>query len=195
MSGNLRAQIRDRMDLKETAELLEIWQNNYRFEWSEEAFEIVREILKARGVEIPVQDEPVYEAEKIEDEEADEDGLEEWEAKLLDEEDQPEFYDTLEDLKLKDNINKVTKAVVVIYALQSIPAFQQLSQTIASYFRDRQTFMPLIYFFSFIFVVLGSGISIAIVYFPLKALSQILRILMEMEFKSRKGNQPTSPAE
>lgn len=187
--SSLREQIHDRMNLKETEELLEIWQNNHRFEWSDDAFDVINEILKERGVELPEQDEPVYEAEQetADEETSDEDGLEEWEAKVLDDEDQPEFYDTLEVITLKDHINKVAKATIVVYALQSIPTFQWFSQLVASYFPDRQAFMPLIYLISFVFVALGAAISIAIIYFPLKALAHILRILMEMEFRSRKG--------
>lgn len=187
--SSLREQIHDRMNLKETEELLEIWQNNHRFEWSDDAFEVIKEVLKERGVEIPAQNEPVYEMRKeaAGEETSEEDDLEEWEAKLLDDENQPEFYDTLEVITLKDHINKVTKAVIVVYALQSISTFQWFTQFIASYFPDRQSFMPLIYLISFVIVALGAAISIAIVYFPLKALAQILRILMEMEFRSRKG--------
>lgn len=193
MSQGLRAEIRNRMNLKETDELLEIWQNNHRFEWSDDAFDVIKEVLKERGVKVPEQNTPVYDErlvveEKTVDEEiSDEDDLEEWEAKALDDEDQPDFYDTLEVITLKDNINKVAKAVIIVYVLQSITTFQWFSQLVASYFPDRQAFMPLIYLISFVFVALGAAISVAIVYFPLKALAHILRILMEMEFRSRKG--------
>lgn len=183
--SDLREQIHDRMNLKETEDLLEIWQSNHRFEWSDEAFEVIKEILEKRGIEILVQNEPVYKEEII-DEDVD-DGLDAWEAKVLDDENQPEFYDTLEVITLKDNVNKVAKAAIVIYALQYIATFQWFSQIVASYFQDRQTFMPLIYLISFVLVVLGAAVSIAIVYFPLKALAHILRILMEMEFRSRKA--------
>ena len=185
----LRQQIYSNLNLKETEELLDIWQTNNRGAWSDEAFEVIQDVLKERGVEIPQQDEPVYEVEEetTDEEPPDEDGLEEWEAKILDDESQPEFYDTLEVITLKDNIDKVAKAVIVVYALQSITIFQWVSQLVASYFPDRQLFMPLTYLISIVYVVLSAAISIAIVYFPLKALVQILRILMEMEFRSRKG--------
>jgi hypothetical protein len=185
----LRRQIYSNLNLKETDELLDTWQANNRAEWSDEAFEVIKAILKERGVEIPEQNDPVYEVEEepVDGETLDNDGLEGWEAKLLDDEDQPEFYDTLEVITLKDNINKVTKAVIVIYALQSIPTLQWSSQLIASYFPDRQTFMPFIYLVTLLLTALGTAVSIAIVYFPLKALIHILRILMEMEFNSRKS--------
>jgi len=187
----LRRQICSNLNLKETGELLDTWQGNNRAEWSDEAFEVIRDILKERGVEVPEQNEPVYktEEESAVEETLDDDGLEEWEAKALDDKNQPEFYDTLEIITLKDNINKVAKVAIVVYALQSIPTFKWFSQFVSSYFQD-YAFMPLIYFISFVLTALGAAISIAIVYFPLKALSHILRILMEMEFRSRKGTRP-----
>ena len=50
--------------------------------------------------------------EKFED-----DRLDEWEAKLLDDENQPELYNTLEVLRLKDNINRVALAAYFLYII------------------------------------------------------------------------------
>lgn len=43
------------MELKETKELLEIWSNNDRLEWSDEAFEAIHAILLERLGEVPSQ--------------------------------------------------------------------------------------------------------------------------------------------
>ncbi|HCR71911.1 MAG TPA: hypothetical protein DIW23_10745 [Anaerolineae bacterium] len=175
MNKELREQIYKNLNIKETDELLDIWQTNDRVEWSDLAFEVLEEILKQRKVKLPKQKEPITEY-KEEDE-----NLEEWETKLLDKEDQPEFYDVLEVLSLKDNINKVTKAAVIIiivtrllntYVIQSliigeIPTF------------DVNIFLP------FFITILATGLYVAIAYFSLQALAYILRILMEMEFNSR----------
>jgi hypothetical protein len=40
--------------------------------------------------------------------------------------------------------------------------------------------------------ILTLGIRVALIYFSLKALTHILRILMEMEFRSRKGIKSNS---
>lgn len=185
----LRKQIRGNLNLKETDELLSIWQINNRAHWSDEAFDAIKELLQQRGVEIPVQNEPVYQAEeKTADEEIpDDDGLEEWEARVLDDENQPEFYDTLEVITLNDHINKVAKAVILVNILSGIAGFQWMRSVIGAYFPNASELMPLIYFIAFIVTTLSVAVGIAIVYFPLKALSQLLRILMEMEFTSRKG--------
>jgi hypothetical protein len=187
----LRRQIYSNLNLKETDDLLDIWQANNRYEWSDEAFEIIRAILQERGTEIPEQGEPVYERNELEqnspEETFEDDGLDEWEAKALDDESQPEFYDTLEVITLKDNINKTVKAVIAVYALENLLMFNWYRSLVGSYFHDA-AYIPLIYLISAVLVILGAAISIAIVYFPLKALAHILRILMEMEFRSRKVN-------
>jgi hypothetical protein len=179
----LRRQIYSNLNLKETDELVYIWQANNRYEWSYEAFEIIRAILQERGVQIPKQDEPIYERSEPDEsspgEAFEDDGLDEWEAKALEDEDQPEFYDTLEVITLKDKINRTIKAVIVVYALQNLLMFNWYRSLVESYFRD-SAYIPLIYLISAILVVLGAALSIAIVYFPLKALTHMLRILMEM---------------
>ena len=109
MNDNLRDQIYNQLYLRDTEDLLEIWHTNDHEEWSDTAFEVIEDILIKRLGEIPSQEEVVNrdsEVEALED-----DGLDEWEAKALDDENQPEFYDTLEVITLKDNLNKTTKAV------------------------------------------------------------------------------------
>ena len=117
MSNSLREQNFKSLNLKETDELLEIWKTNDRTEWSDTAFEVIEALLNERIGQIPSQNEPVFEHKDNIDEE---DGLEEWEAKLLDEENQPEFYDTLEVLELRHKINNVAIAAIITYALVGI---------------------------------------------------------------------------
>lgn len=180
----LRKQIHGNLSLKETDELLNIWRINNRAFWSDDAFEIIKDILAKRGLEIPEQNEPVYEIEET----SEDDGLDAWEAKALDDENQPEFYDTLEVLTLKDNINKTAKAVIIVNILGGLTTFRWASSIVGSYFPKHEELMPLIYLIAFIVSTLSVAVAIAVVYFPLKALAHILRILMEMEFRSRKAN-------
>jgi hypothetical protein len=128
----LRKQIHSNLNLIETDELLSIWQANNRAFWSDETFEVSQNILEERGVKIPEQGEPIYESSR--EEILENDGLEEWEAKALDDENQPEFYDTLEVITLKDNINKTAKAIIVVYILVNILSFQGYTSLVASYF-------------------------------------------------------------
>ena len=71
MSDDLRDQIYSNLNMRDTDELLEIWQSNNRYEWTDTAFEVIRQILQQRIGTLPEQDEPVYE-EETEDEANDE---------------------------------------------------------------------------------------------------------------------------
>jgi hypothetical protein len=55
MDNNLRKQIYSNMNLRETDDLVEIWQRNDRKEWSDLAFDVIREILVNRLGELPIQ--------------------------------------------------------------------------------------------------------------------------------------------
>jgi hypothetical protein len=181
MNDSLRDQIQKNFELKETSELLQIWETNDHVEWSILAFEVLEEILRKRVDNLPPQNEPILEHKS----EKDDDDLEDWEARVLDNEKQPEFYDTLEVLSLKDNIDKTAKAVVIIYILLSILKFQTTKELLLGVYPSTEEITGILW--SLFITILGTGIAITIVYFPLKALSHILRILMEMEFNSRKA--------
>jgi uncharacterized membrane protein YhaH (DUF805 family) len=64
MSDYIRDEIFKTQNQKETSELLEIWKTNNRLEWSDITFDVIQEILKARGVEIPPQNEPILSVPK-----------------------------------------------------------------------------------------------------------------------------------
>jgi hypothetical protein len=55
MSDDLREQIYLNFSQHETEELLEIWRTHDRNEWSETTFDVIREILQERHVELPPQ--------------------------------------------------------------------------------------------------------------------------------------------
>lgn len=185
MSNSLREQIYNRMNLKETDELLEIWQSNHRFEWSDEAFGVVNEILKERGVEIPAQNEPIY--EQIEEDTDQKDyGFTEEELRIIDDANPPAFYDPFEVLQLVRWVEYATKAVVIVVALYNLvrlPTFIDMIRPF--FFKNPNSFV--VYFIAFVAMALNALIGIAITTVILKTLSHILKILLEMEFRSRKG--------
>lgn len=76
MSDDLRDQIYNNMKMKDTDELLDIWQTNNRFEWTDMAFDVIRQILQKRIGELPEQNEPVYEEETEDDTDDDDEGEE-----------------------------------------------------------------------------------------------------------------------
>jgi hypothetical protein len=69
MSATEKQQIQQRMQEKDTEELLDIWKRNDRSEWTDVAFEVVREILVERIGEAPPQNTPGTDVSDEEDEE------------------------------------------------------------------------------------------------------------------------------
>jgi len=73
MDEDFRNSVFNNLNLLETDDLIEIWQNNNRAEWSDTAFEVVQQILRTRLGQLPQQDEPTYEiSEQDMDDESDE---------------------------------------------------------------------------------------------------------------------------
>jgi DNA-directed RNA polymerase subunit RPC12/RpoP len=77
MNEELRDQIYNSMNMKETDELIEIWETNNRYEWTDTAFDVVRQILLNRIGELPEQNDPVFEENGEEDTDNEEDSDEE----------------------------------------------------------------------------------------------------------------------
>jgi hypothetical protein len=188
--STLRKQIHERMNLKETDKLLEIWQSNDRAEWSDDAFEVVEEILKERGVDLPEQEEPVYE-HKAEEEREEDDDFSDEELKIIEDENPPEFYDPFDVLLTTKRIAWIAKVMIAFTILYNVFNFPATMQMVQSYF-IRNPDSILIYVITGLVLAVNAAIGSIVVYFPLKALAHILRILMEMEFRSRKG-VPTNP--
>lgn len=186
MSSEIRQQIYNEMNLKETDELLEIWQNNDRFEWSDIAFDVINEILKARGVEIPDQGNPIYDHS---DEETDEDyKFSGEELRIIDDENPPAFYDPFEVLLTTKHIDWAAKVMIVFTVAYNVLRFPNFMRIVQSYFVGSPNSSILIYIFTILLMILNAGVGVIIVYFPLRALSRILRVLLEMEFNSRRAN-------
>ncbi len=180
MSFELRKQIYANLDSKDTEELLDIWETNDRVEWSDLAFEVLKDILAERVNTLPQQKEPILER----DEEETSDDLEDWETKILDSENQPELYDTLEVIGVVRNINKIAKVSIFIYAFVFIISSSPIKQILGGGLSILQE--DPFFILSVIQTIFAAGLQTAVVFFSLKALSHILRILMEMEFNSRK---------
>jgi hypothetical protein len=184
MSNSLRQEIRDRMKLKETGELLEIWQNNDRAEWSDEAFHIIQEILKERDVDIPEQNQPIDAHTEIEKDESY--NFNEQELKIIEDENPPAFYDPFEVLLTTKRIDLMAKVMIGFILISNLINFPRSLGIVQSYFISNPNSV-LIYLVTSLLVLANAGLAGLIAYFPLTALSRILRIFMEMEFRSRKA--------
>ena len=184
MSNSLREQIHENMALKETGELLEVWRGNDHVEWSDEAFEVIKQILEERGADIPEQNEPVYEHKEDEKNVEDYDFSDE-ELRIINDENPPDFYDPFDVLLTTKRIDWIAKAMVAFTIAYNILHYPGTLQIARSYF-IRNPGSPLVYVFTVLLIVVNTVIGAVVIYFPLKILARILRILMEMEFRSRK---------
>ncbi len=172
MTDSLREQIAANLRTMSTDELLALWVTNDRTNWSDTAFEAAASILTERGVTLPEQNPPVAESE-VDDESEEE---------LEDEpQGEPVFYRPDEVFSLARTIGWLAPTSVVITVLGGVPSSIALVRFYSQYFPDR--FLATLITVPLGIVVLA--VQCALVYFGLKALSAVLRMLMEMEFDSR----------
>src|SRR6476646_11452171 len=183
MNSEFHQQIYNELKLRETEDLLEIWQTNDRFEWSDEAFSVINEILHQRSAEIPKQNEPVYSHEEgIKGQDYD---FGDEELKILDDANPPDFYNPFDVLRLSKWIGWALKAMIGLIVVQNLLNISTSWRLAQSYFVGSKYFLGA-YAVTLLIVAANIAIGILLTYIPLKFLSQILRILMEMEFRSRK---------
>ena len=109
------------------------------------------------------------------------------ELRIIEDENPPAFYDPFEALLTSKRIDWMAKVMIVFTIAYNIINFPRLMGIVQSYF-IRNPNLILIYIFTILLVTINTGIGIVVIYFPLRALSRILRILMEMEFRSRKAD-------
>jgi hypothetical protein len=178
MSDRIRKQIYDTLNRKETDELVEIWQANNRVEWTDTAFDIIREILQERLNELPTQDEPVLESVEIESN----DEVYEVDEELAGQDDtQPVFYKPTEVLWLEKWLYRAAIAAVIAVCVTTLLQLPNVQRTWS--YPDSGGIGSWI--IAIVYSVLNAAWQSTLTYFPLKALGSILKILMEMEFNSR----------
>jgi hypothetical protein len=183
MSNNLTKQIYDNLNLKETDELIEIWRTNDHFEWTDFAFNAIREILQKRIGELPPQNEPVLEhVANDHDDEVDDDKILD---KYNDQENAPVFYKPQEVLLLKTWLYRAAIASIIATAIAGLLELPTMQRTILSYFAGGTQWNVLVWIIAIVVDVFAVGLQGAIYYFGFKTLGIILTILMETEFNSR----------
>ena len=180
MSNDLYKQIYNYFNSKETDELVEIWKTNDRVEWSEAAFDAIKEILEQRLIEFPSQNEPIFDKDKkgdIYDENTPFD-------KYTDPTNAPILYKPKEVLWMNYWLNRIAIPAIVITVIVSVPELFRTEQLANSIMGN-----PEWDFLAWLIAIVIGGLAIslqcAFVYISLKALAFILKIHMEMEFNSR----------
>ncbi len=173
MNDSLRNQIYNNLNQKTTDELVAIWDENNRREWSEQAFELIQIILKERGEEIPAQKHENWhnKPEQITDEQDD------------DKNSLPVFYNPQKALRIIDWLEWAAIASLIFISLQGII---QSWPVVSIWFS-----MPHITNAKLIGAGIGLLMLIVTIFsailscLTLRAVAYILKILMEFEFNSR----------
>ena len=183
MSDPLRETIYANMSQKETEELLQIWVANDRDAWIETVFEVIKEILEERQVDIPAQGEPGAEDGAETMPEADEDLAALWEK--IAEKEPPEFYNAKEVLRLSTWLGRFAKVALVAMAITSIPYLFTYQQIVYSYFLSNPFGVAIAWVIAGVLWIVLVGVTSFLYYFGLKSLGFVLRMLMETEYRSR----------
>ncbi len=186
MNASLREEIYRNLDIRETDDLIEIWQTNDRLQWSDEAFEVISEILRKRGIEPPAQNEPVLEHDEDGDFEDGAYGLTEQELRIVDDEEPPDFYDPFQVITFGRWINAAAFVSVVLAVAVGLIDYQAVRNMLLPYFAGVPNANVPLVLITLLVVLVEVVLQSVMTYFPLKVLAHILRILMEMEFNSRK---------
>ncbi len=178
--GGLRSEIYNNLNLRETEDLAQIWQDNNRYEWTDETIQIVGEILQERLGELPSQDEPTFEQPQpvVMGNGSSLDPH-------LDDENLPEFYDPWQVLRLEKWIEYAAFGFIILVAAQNSLQFSSYQQTALGYLFNDPRLSLIAAMIAIVWIAINIGIQFIVVYLPLKALAAILKILMEMEFASR----------
>ena len=175
MSEDYRDQVFNNLDLKSTKELLEIWQKNERFDWSDTAFEVIQEILEEGLEELPPQNKAVY--EQVE-EKKDKAVLS---AKYTSPDNNGLLYDPKKVLKLCSWLNWMSVIFPFLIVLLNFDTIIYILFFFIPY-SFSNTMTPANSLLAIIVNILYKSIPYFLLF---RAISYMLKILLEMELNSR----------
>jgi hypothetical protein len=163
MRNDIRNQIYRNLNQKQTEELIKIWQSQDHNAWTETAFELVEEILQDRIGDLSNLTKDYISNQTIE------------KAVNEDDDDRPLFY---EPEKAENIALWLDLSAILIVAIIIVSGILNLIST-------KPTFVNAQWYIFAGIQILGLILQCLYYYFPLKALSKILNILMELELQSR----------
>ena len=187
MSEELRRTIYRTLSLRETEDLLEIWRANDRSQWTEMALEVVEEILRERLGELPPRWEEGVSAadEAFAPDERDAEAA----ITVGMEAAQPRFYHPHQVLRLERRLQQVALGGVVLAFLRALLHLPATQQVVWTFFGQRAATHGLAWGIALVMAGVAAALEGALLYFPLRALGNMLRILMEMERAARSDGE------
>lgn len=190
MNDELYSQIYSSFNHKSTDELVELWTTNDRVEWSETAFEVMKDILEQRLGEAPAQNEPIF--EHVKPEKKKKYYFEDNPVEIIaDIPEAPLFYKPKDILWITYWLERAAKYSVLILILTNIGYLAIYNQDVILRFDLEPEYRFLGRLVSLPIWALMVALQCAIYYLPLRALGYILKVLMAMEFKSREVQEET----
>lgn len=185
MNDELQSQIYSSFNHKSTDELVELWITNDRVEWSDTAFKIMKDILEQRLGDVPVQNEPILEHIKQEKSKF---YYREFPVNLIKNPDNPPiFYQPKSVLWIGYWLDKIAKVYIPYIILSNGLYLTSSNQTFLSLLGNKPELNFLAWVITIIYFIIIVSLQCMFYYYCLQALRYILRILMEIEFKSREA--------
>ncbi len=184
MSDSLRTSLYSRFNQRDTDELLSIWQENNRGDWSDLAFDVLREILQERLGEVPPQSEPTFERAAPDDAG---DVSQERIDQLLADEEAPVFYNPREVLGLAKWLKRVAIGMVGVTIMASLVYLPSAYESLRSFSPMDSFPKTLVWGLTLLLVGGPTALQCALYYWGFRWLAFVLKMLMEMEFTSREA--------
>ncbi len=178
MSEDLRQTIYRTLSLRDTDDLLTIWREGDRSQWTKTALEVIEEILRERLGELPPrQMDLAASMDRVPEESIPETSAESPPTPL--------FYHPHQVLLLEKRLRQVALGSVVLIFLRALLSLPQTQQVIWTFFGQSEMTRALAWMIALGLVGMTAALGSALLYFPIRALGSILRILMEMETAAR----------
>lgn len=189
MNNDLRYHVYENFSFKETDEIIKIWTTNDRVEWTDLAFDVMREILEQRLEMIPPQNIAILEHVKNKDYvDEDEYCSEELYIKAVT---KPVFYKPKIVIWVKLWLNRIAIAMLLLTGLFNLAKLPYIQQIVFSIFGNNMTYEILSWIITLVIGIPVISLYCLVIFFALRALAAVLGILMEMEFQSRAGDTKT----
>ena len=154
MKNDILKQIYNTLNLRETADLISIWYEDDREQWSDSAFQSIEQILLERLGEIPPRSESEITIS------LDSSGRK----------NDPEFYKPQSVISLASWINKVAVFSIFNTLILSITSYPVVGEMLKSFVGQSSDMIGFYQVFIYIIMTLLTPIYVAFTYFALKAL-------------------------
>lgn len=182
MSESRRKHMLLLFDQKETDELVTIWQRRDREKWTDEALDVVREILLDRLGELPPNAPHAGEVEISIENSSIEDAI-----ALEQDDNEPVFYKPAEVLRLVKWMKWGTLIAIAAGMWLSLAVFDAFQNLFQGFFGSDVMGRAWSFVLSIPAVAAQMALTVILIYFPMRALWEVLTILMEMEMRSREN--------